>query len=257
MTQLDTPLYDIIFRGDIMPGHQLPDVKKKLAQLFKADEQKINGLFAGGAVPLKKNLAEAAAQKYQAVLRQAGADVQIAAAGSVSARVPKKRPAAQVSPAPSSKPMSMQERLAQQQRQQEQGASENQHREPAPTAAEGASLETAFTLAPVGEDLLAGSKRPPESVVDIDVSQFSLRPQEGNLVDTDELSQEEAVVVQLTDYGLSELGDDLLHDDEREQIVAKDIQVLDVDLAPAGSELGQIKKASPPPPPDTSGIALE
>lgn len=258
MTQSDIPLYDIIFRGDIKPGHQLPDVKKKLAQLFKADEQKINALFAGGAVPLKKNLEKAAAQKYQTVLSQAGADVQIAEAGKISARAPKKRPASKVSQVSRSKPMSMQERLAQQQREQEpQSVKKNRQVESEPNVSERRPLETTLTLAPIGENLLVGSKARVEPAVDVDVSRLSLRPQEGNLVDTEELSHDEAVTVELIDYGLSELGDDLLRDDEREQVEAKDIRVPDVDLAPAGSELGQIPKAPAPEPPDTSAISLE
>lgn len=257
MTQSDTPLYDIIFRGDIMPGHQLPNVKAKLAQLFKADEQKINALFAGAAVPLKKNLEKVSAEKYQAVLRQAGADVQISPAGKVTAKAGRspaiqrksRQGSASGRPEAAEKPMTMQERLAQQTVETAKAEESS-----AKVAIEEAP---AFTLAPVGADLLESSEKAVEPVVNIDVSQFDLKPQEGNLVESAELEREDAVVVELQDYGLSELGDDLLQDDEREVIAVAVVNALDVDLAPTGSELGQIKKAPPPPAPDTSSITLE
>lgn len=259
MTESDTSLYDIIFRGDIMPGHQLPNVKAKLAQLFKADEQKINALFAGAAVPLKKNLEKVSAEKYQAVLRQAGADVQIAPAGKVTAKPVRVRAAQprvsserQISTAEvAAKPMTMQERLAQQ-----QGEVDKVEAEKAAAKVSSESAPT-FTLAPVGADLLESSEKTAEPVVNIDVSQLGLKPQGGNLVDSAELEHEDPVVVELQDYGLSELGDDLVRDDEREVAEAVAVNLLDVDLAPTGSELGQIQKEPPPPPPDTSAIRLE
>jgi len=258
MTQSDSQLFDIIFRGDIMPGHQLPDVKKTLARLFKADEQKINALFTGAAVPLKKNLERPSAEKYQAVLRQAGADVQISVAGKVTAKVPPKRPTRTVrtevkTPRPERK-MTLQERLAQQEKERELQEAKQNEPQAQEKADEGISD---FTLAPVGADLLELKDKTVEPEVAIDVSQLSLKPQEGNLVDSAELVHEEPVVVELTDYGLSELGDDLIQGHERRQVEAVEVDLPDVDLAPVGEALGQIQKPAPPPPPDTSAISLE
>lgn len=256
MTQADTPLFDIIFRGDLVPGHQMPEVKKKLAQLFKADEQKINALFSGAAVPLKKNLDRPTAEKYQKVLQQAGADVQIAAAGKVTAKVAPKRPARKTAPEKAAKPMSMQERLAQQERDREQAAQEKEAREKQAVEEAGATA-SGWTLAPAGSDLLLDNEKSQQPAVEVDVSQLSLRPQEGNLVDQSERTVVDPVVIELADYGLSELGDDLLRSDEKSAEKVADVIVPEVDLAPAGSDLGQISKAEPPPPPDTSGISLE
>jgi predicted nicotinamide N-methyase len=49
---MSAPEFDIIFRGDIVFGHQLAEVKAKLQQLFKADAAKIDALFTGRPVPL-------------------------------------------------------------------------------------------------------------------------------------------------------------------------------------------------------------
>lgn len=70
-------LFDIVFRGDLMPGHQLSDVKMRLAQLFKIDIARVEPLFSGAAVALKRNVDEATAHKYQTVLRKAGANVEL------------------------------------------------------------------------------------------------------------------------------------------------------------------------------------
>lgn len=87
---MSAPLFDIVFRGDILPGKNLVEVKQRLAQLFKADEAKINQLFSGAAVPLKRNLEKAVADKYVAALNQAGADVQLMEAGKLAARQAKR-----------------------------------------------------------------------------------------------------------------------------------------------------------------------
>src|ERR1041384_5795987 len=75
--------FDIIFRGDIVFGHQLADVKIKLQQLFKADAAKIDALFTGRPAPLKRGLDQASAQKYKDVLIKAGAQVELVAVGSI------------------------------------------------------------------------------------------------------------------------------------------------------------------------------
>ena len=61
-------LFDIVFRGDLMPGHKLPEVKARLARLFKIDAARVEPLFSGAAVVLKRNLDRATADKYVAAL---------------------------------------------------------------------------------------------------------------------------------------------------------------------------------------------
>src|SRR5690606_27763711 len=74
---MSTPEFDIIFRGDIVLGHQLAEVKLRLQQLFKVDAAKVDALFTGRPVPLKRKLDEATANKYRAALLKAGAQVAI------------------------------------------------------------------------------------------------------------------------------------------------------------------------------------
>jgi uncharacterized membrane protein YhaH (DUF805 family) len=65
--------YKIVFDGQVMPEMALDTVKANLARLFKSDQSKIDALFTGSPVALKRDLAEAEADKYLAALQQAGA----------------------------------------------------------------------------------------------------------------------------------------------------------------------------------------
>lgn len=236
--------FDIIFRGDIVFGHQLADVKLKLQHLFKADAAKIDSLFTGRPVPLKRNLDEATANKYRDVLIKSGAMVEIYPSDKSPANTP-----VVVRPVRPKEPES-----------------------------------SRWTLAPVGSYLSPVVQRSPQPVAQIDVSGLSLRPAEGNLVDSAEVSHEiEAVVIapdlglaavgeylidadeklelplveiELEDWEIAAAGSDLLTDDERPRVVPVAVANSDFGLAPAGSDLGQLKPNVKPVAPDISKLRL-
>ncbi|QEY17094.1 hypothetical protein D0C16_14575 [Cellvibrio sp. KY-GH-1] len=246
--------FDIIFRGDIVFGHQLSEVKVKLQQLFKVDAAKIDALFTGRPVPLKRNLDEATANKYRDVLLKAGAMVEVCSSHKSPANSPSK-PAVPVR----SQPMAPIARVA--------------------------PAYAAWTLAPVGADLLPASERPAKpAAVAVDTSGLSLRPAEGNLVDTAEVRHErEAVVIapdlglaaigedligadeklelplveiELEDWGIADAGSDLLSAAERPVVVPVAVANSDFGLAPAGSDLGQLRVSVKPVIPDISKLRL-
>ena len=246
---MSAPQFDIIFRGDIVFGHQLAEVKLKLQQLFKADAAKIDSLFSGRPVPLKRNMDEATAQKYRDALIKAGAMVEICPTDKSPANAP-------------AKPMPT--------------------REPRPVAE---AKKPEWTLAPVGADLLPAQERPPQPVpVQVDISALSLRPVEGNLVDVSEVHEEISaqvvvpdlglaavgadlisadeklelplVEIELEDWGIAEAGSDLLTEDERPIVLPAIVEVGDFGLAPVGSDLGQLKSNVKPVTPDISGLRL-
>lgn len=244
---MSAPEFDIIFRGDIVFGHQLAEVKVRLQQLFKADAAKIDALFTGRPVPLKRNLDEATANKYRDALIKAGAMVEVCPTASSPANAAPK-------PAPVAR------------------------REPEPAHAR-------WTLAPLGSDLLPARERPATPApVQVDISSLSLRPAEGNLVDNSEVQEEvfaqviapdlglaavgedlisadekfelPLVEIELEDWEIAEAGSDLLTEDERQIVLPAIIEVGDFGLAPAGSDLGQIKPDVKPVNPDISGLRL-
>lgn len=247
---MSAPEFDIIFRGDIVFGHQLAEVKAKLQQLFKADATKIDALFTGRPVPLKRNLDEATANKYRDVLIKAGAMVEVCPSDDSPANaVPKPAPA----------PRRVAEAIA--------------------------PVAVVWTLAPLGSDLLPLKERPPvPAPVNVDVSGLSLRPAEGNLVDVSEVHEEISAVVvapdlglaavgadlisadeklelplveiELEDWDIAEAGSDLLTEDERPIVLPAVVEIGDFGLAPAGSDLGQLKPDVKPVTPDISGLRL-
>lgn len=260
---MSTSEFDIIFRGDIVFGHQLTEVKLKLQQLFKVDAAKVDALFTGRPVPLKRKLDEATAHKYREVLLKAGAQVEICPSDSNPATVapaPKPAPVRPVAPAPVNNP--------------------------AATAAISPVTLVApvWSIAPAGADLLPADQRPEAAApVAVDFSGLSLRAQSGNLLDASEvapipvvtvavpdlvvaeagatLSDEDhlplpLVEIELEDWDIAEAGADLLRDDERPLVVPVAVGAVDFGLAPAGSDLGQLKPQVKPLNPDISGLQL-
>ena len=65
--------YNVVFCFVVLGGHKAAEVKKNLAALFKADEKKIDQLFAAPQAVLKRNIDYDQAMKYQKALQRAGA----------------------------------------------------------------------------------------------------------------------------------------------------------------------------------------
>jgi hypothetical protein len=203
--------FDIIFRGDIVMGHSLADVKLKLQQLFKTDAAKVDALFTGRPVPLKRNLDEATAQKYRDVLLKAGALVEVVTAGKFAATP------APVKPAP--RPAS-----------------------PSPQKA------LVWTLAPVGTNLVDAVYRPVVTPLQINTNHLSIRPQAGNLVDTSEVKQESIPEVVVPNLDLAALGTNLITAEEKFDLPLMEIELEDWEIAPAGSDLLAVHERPSAPP---------
>ena len=231
-------------------------MKAKLQQLFKADAAKVDALFTGRPVPLKRNLDEATANKYRDALIKAGAMVEVCSSDASPANA---------APKPALAPRRAVEAVA--------------------SAAPAESVAASWTLAPLGADLLPARERPqPAASVVVDISGLSLRPAEGNLVDVSEVHEEIGAVViapdlglaavgadlisadeklalplveiELEDWGIAEAGSDLLTEEERPIVLPAVVSIGDYGLAPAGSDLGQLKANVKPVTPDISGLRL-
>lgn len=243
---MSAPEFDIIFRGDIVFGHQLADVKLKLQQLFKTDAAKIDALFTGRPVPLKRNLDEATANKYRDALLKVGAMVEVCSTDSSPANTAPK---------------------------------------PIPIRRVAEAAAPVWTLAPLGADLLPARERPAQPApVQVDISGLSLRPAEGHLLDSSEVHEDviahviapdlglaavgedlisadeklelPLVEIEFEDWEIAEAGSDLLTEEERPIVLPTVVSVGDFGLAPAGSDLGQLKPEIKPVAPDISGLRL-
>ena len=241
---MNEQLFDIIFRGDIVFGQPIGDVKARLAQLFKSDAAKIDSLFSGRPVPLKRGLDLASAHKYRDALLKAGALVDVASAqGQVS---------------------------------------EKQIQNPVPIAPK--AEVSGWTLAPVGSNLLQPAERVIVEPLHIDTSEYVLRPEGGYLLEpserhsvdepsviapnfivaeagavlvrSDEKQELPLVEIDVGDWDIAALGEDLLLESEKPAVAVLSVPALDIGLAPVGSDLGQIKQKVIPVVPDITGICL-
>lgn len=72
---MNQPRYKIVFDGELMPEMTLESVKDNLARLLKSDMARINALFSGAQIALKRDLGENEADQYLSALHKAGAKV--------------------------------------------------------------------------------------------------------------------------------------------------------------------------------------
>lgn len=90
--------FEVVFSGKLVEGAVLEQVKAKVAAMFKVEVTRVERLFSGATVSIKKGVDEATAKKYQMALHKAGAICQVvnrapAAAAAAPAPAPKAAPA--------------------------------------------------------------------------------------------------------------------------------------------------------------------
>lgn len=165
--------FNVVFAGEMVAGADPAKVRENLAAAFKMDISKVEALFSGKRVVVKKDADQATAMKFRAVMKQAGAVCDLERIGEESVAPATPAPAAPVPAAPAPAPVAVQS-------------------EPAPAAAaaapvKGGSLETVgtirmggtgfsgpFEVAPTGADMADKHEGPPPIVPD--VSHFSVAP---------------------------------------------------------------------------------
>jgi len=259
-------LFNVIFRGDTVAGHNLADVKVRFAQLFKMDPAKVEGFFAGKPVVLKANCDRATGDKFKAALENAGAIVEVkSVAPAAAVPTPVAAPAAATS-APvvtASTPVAPPQAAAQ-------------------PAAEPANP---WSLAATGSDLVRADEINQAEPVQVDISKISVVKRNPFSADAEEpleaAQQVSAPVLDLSGLQLGEVGEtlvefrefvpkdidlsnlslaapgtDVLREDERQQFVPANVDTSGMDIAPAGGDLGQIKPPPPPPAPSTDHLSV-
>lgn len=262
MSDDEMKTFEILFRGDIQFGQNLHDVKLKLQQLFKIDSAKVDALFSGKPVVLKRGLDRSSAEKYQDVLTKAGALVELVSAGTEQSKPV--QPKAMAAPTNAA-------------------ASTSSTTNPAANVSS-PSTQNQWTLAPVGSLMMPASSRLAPVNRQFNLSVYSLRPVGGNLVDLSESKQIEPepliipdykvadagtnlidsserielpiLEIDVGDWGLSEPGAPLLMDSEKAPEISAPVLTSNFSLAPVGSLLEQIKPQVEIKIPDTSGLKI-
>lgn len=69
--------YNIVFDGSLVPGADPAAVRANLGRLFRMTPERIEALFSGKRVVLKRDADQATAMKFRAALKQAGAQCQM------------------------------------------------------------------------------------------------------------------------------------------------------------------------------------
>lgn len=252
-------LFNVVFRGDIVPGQGLPDVKLRFAQVFRLEADKVDGYFSGKPIVLKKDCDRATAEKFKTVLHQAGALVDIKSA---NAPVPAPRPAP-IKPQASAPSPS-----------------------PAPVASSSAVEDEVWSLSSRGSDLLKPEERIVPTPVQVsiehiqlvkrnpfamdaeepleherdmtppqlDVSALQLAQVGSTLVDYQEFQPRE---LDLSALSLDAVGADLVRADEQMPMMSVELDISDINLAPAGGDLGQLQEPPPPPAPATDHLTFD
>ncbi len=213
--------YRLVFSGEVLGGQHAAVVKKRLTALLKLDDARMDVLFSGKAVVVKKATDEKTAARYQEAFSKAGARLRV---------LPVEGAAAAEDPLQAAEP------------------------QPAPAQPEAAD-ESGLAVLPVGADLLTDAERPAPVDAQVATDHLSLaQPNEGR-ADSSAAAAPAAEVPSVDHLTLAELGARLGTEQAREVVVAE-IHA-DFDLAEVGAVLGALEAAEPPPAPDTSHLSLD
>lgn len=231
--------YDLMFSGELVPGFELAQVKKNLQQLFRLDESKINALFAGKSIPLKKGVDSEAANKYRVAMKKAGARVDLVLVAESTPPAVKATPSAPPSAVAKAK---------------EGTSSDNKlvtvlGAQPVPAKTPRAPINAPdFGLSAAGADLLSPEERASVEPLDLDLSHLSVAPQQGHLLDEDERVILPGIAVTVPDLDVAAAGSDLLKPEERETVVPLKLDLSHLSVAKPGERLGPVSPPAPPPP---------
>lgn len=79
---MSTFYFDLYYAGEVLEGYTEDEVRHAMATLFKTDAERIAGYFAGRAEVIKLKVAEVTVVRYQAAMKEIGANLIVVPAGS-------------------------------------------------------------------------------------------------------------------------------------------------------------------------------
>lgn len=229
--------YNLVFSGELVRGADPEQARRNIGQLFKISDEKVQALFSGKPVVLKKNLDFATANKYRVAIKKAGCRVDLVENKPVENPVEKK-PEKAVFQSQELKFNSDQGSEVPQPKKEEKKAD-------TPALTEASTVKSAVADSPplpIVEEVDADDL--PTQVSSVPNAQgekaggLSIAETGGNLVDETELDRPEPVHVDVGNLSVQSEGGDLLSESEKTPFIARDIAV-DATLAPTGSNLIQ------------------
>lgn len=239
--------FDLVFRGQLAKGFDPETAKKNLGQLFKISTAKVEALFSGKPVTLKRGLSAESANKYRVAIKKAGALVEL-----VEDKPAEKRGKAVFTASTEAGSTSVSGMGAIPGTQSAAAAISGTE----PLSAAGEADDGGLSLAPLGTAVLTTEERKPVELRQVDTSRLSLRPPGKSLLDASEYRAVPAAREISSTLELAAPGADVLTPKERKAEVIADIDISGLELDDSGENLAPAVK-TPPPPPDVSGISLE
>jgi hypothetical protein len=207
--------YNLVFRGEILEGHPIGRVQKKLRGLLKIDADEVSKLFQGRPMTLKRGVDRTTALRYKKAFEDAGARLRVVARKDLAG------PEAAV-PEP--------------------------HDEPADDRRQTRDLNRpvvapAWELAPAGADLVRPEERAPQASATVpDVSHLSAAPANSGSLEDVVPKAPAPPPPDVSAISLAELGADL--GESREAPPARVPQTHDLTLAEAGVSIAKEGKVA-------------
>jgi hypothetical protein len=237
--------YRLVFRGEILDGQQKQAVKERLGATLKVDGARLDAMFTGKAVVIRKDADTDTAARFQVAFKRAGARLRVLPVA-IEAEVPVDAPPSTDNSTPRASTESAAPADANGFQLAPLGALMS---EPRPTPAPPSFDTSQWTLASPGERL---SQPVSIDAVAPDVSHLTIAAPGTTLGD----GPTETPEVPAPAWRIAPPGAVLAR---RAQDIEPpvDVDALGFELAPPGAILDDGEREPPPPPPDTSHLTLE
>ena len=234
----DQDRFNIVFSGELARGVELAQAQANLAKLFKLNTDKVQALFSGKRVVLKRNLNLDQASQYRVAIKKAGALVELVACAAEpqnSATLGDAQPVTHT------------------QSREAPGAMSSAAGGMPGESSQGENDKT-LTLSEPGADVLAPHERQSWQEKKVDTSYLSVKEGGGDLLEPDEKRLYEEKEFDLRDYQLAEPGADVLRPQERSHVVPRKVDTSALSLAEPGPlpSTGRVTAVTP----DTSHFSL-
>lgn len=235
--------FNLVFKGELVRGADPVQTKQNMAKLFKISAEKVEALFSGKPMVLKKGLDFETGNKYRVAIKKAGCRVDLIEA---AVPAPERNTGKAVFnvPADSSSGSSIKPDIA-------------------PSSSGSSLVEgrvqkgSGISMAEVGSDVLAPSERKIIEPLEVDIGALALTESSGDLLADDEKQVFVARDIAPSNISLAEAGAEMLSENEREKVEPVVVELGDISIAPAGADLGQEKNEIKVLRPDISGLSLE
>ncbi len=235
---MSSVIYAIVFKGEIIDGFQPISVKAHMARLLKADIDKMQTLFSGKQIVIKRTADKAEALKYANALKKIGADIKVRAIKTEATATQNLTSTTDADDNTTGLSLAPNEGFIV---------------EPKPPTPPLELDLSGLTLAENDGTLLTEPKQ--EEHIELDLSEYSIKENDGSPLVT--ASTDTPPIVDAPDFGLDEVGATLeTIPDDREKL---NPNTMGMTLAMAGSDLLEPDEKKAPPQakvPDISSMSL-